>query len=157
MQDHVTLRLPYYTKVCEKLFYIYQNVPHMQMLTLEGRILIKLCLGWLFELPNFPEGLYFNYCANKSEIKNDLFCSMSSAVCQKFYSLDEMRIVDQNVVYLCCPYLKEIKKVLISNSCSNDGVTVRHITPLTAVQSPMKAAKKRLEVRQRSIQGLLFC
>lgn len=96
-------------------------------------MLIKLCLGWLFELPNVPGSLYYNF-----EEPGERF------------TLNELRLVDQNVLIVCCPYLKEIKKVLLSNAASNEGVTVKHITPLTAVQSPAKIAKKRLEVS-------LFC
>lgn len=109
-------------------------------------MLVRLCLGWLFELPNFPEGLYFNYCSNKLEINEQIVHSKTSA-----NSLDDIRIVDHNVLYVCCPYLIEIKKVLISNSCNKDSITVRHITPLTALQSPLKVTKKRLEVSKLSL------
>lgn len=129
MLDYVTLRLPHYISLFKKLFYIYRKI-RIDRNNFESVMLIKFCLGWLFELPNVPGSLYYNF-----EDTSELF------------TLDELRLVDQHVLAVCCPYLKEIKKLLLSNTATNDGVTVKHITPLTAVQSPAKIAKKRLEVR----------
>lgn len=143
MLDHVTLRLPYYTKICEMLFRIYQNCSKTFQRNPEGQMLVKLCLGWLFELSHFPEGSYFNYCSvNLRQSQTD---SDKVENYRRGCSLDELRLVDQQVLYVCCPYLKEIKKILISNSSNNDNTTVKHITPLTALQSPNKMAKKRVE------------
>lgn len=127
--DYVTLRLPYYISLFKQLFYIYRKVENKSN-NLESIMLIKLCLGWLFELPNVPGYLYYNFEESDDSI-----------------AIGELPLVDQNVLAICCPYLKEIKKLLLSNSNSNDGLTVKHITPLTAVQSPTRVAKKRLEVR----------
>lgn len=128
MLDYVTLRLPYYLSLFERLFCIYRNL-RMDTENVEATLLIKLCLGWLFELPSFPGNLYYTFNAPSEPVK-----------------LSEPRLVDQNVIAICCPYLKEIRS-LLTNSSSKEGVTFRHITPLTTLQSPAKVAKKRVEVR----------
>lgn len=130
MLDYVTLRLPYYKNVFNQLFYVYRNIDNSDN-HLESVLLIKFCLGWLFELPQVPSDLYYNHFEDFAPQK---------------LTLDELQLVDQNVLTVCCPYLKEIKRLLLSNSVNNEGITVKHITPLTAVQSPEKIAKKRLEV-----------
>lgn len=137
MLDNVTLRLPYYNTVFKQLFNVYRNVEITEN-NLEGVMLIKLCLGWLFELPNVPGNLYYNY----------------EECCYERLFINELRLVDQNVLMVCCPYLKEIKKLLLLNAAGNEGVTVKHITPLTAVQSPARIAKKRLEVSFYFIRSL---
>lgn len=142
MLDYVTLRLPYYSSVIQMLFGIYQNVSNSSYIcNRENTILIKFTLGWLFELQHFPDGLYYNYCSNKSPD----FDFMNNGMMHEQTYMDHLQLVNEEILYMCCPYLKELKKLLISNS-SNDGVTVRHITPLTAVHSPTKLAKRRLEV-----------
>lgn len=129
MLDYVSLRLPYYISIIKQLFHIYHKV-EMDVNNLESSILIKLCLGWLFELPNVPGYLYYNFEERSETI-----------------TLNELHLVDQNTLMVCCPYLKSIKKLLRSNSSNTENVTIKHITPLTAVQSPTRIAKKRLEVR----------
>lgn len=129
MLDYVTLRLPYFLKLFKQLFCIYRTV-EMRENNLDSVMLIKFCLGWLFELPNVPGSLYYNF----EEPSEKLI-------------LNELCLVDQNVLMVCCPYLKEIKKILFANAVGNVGATVKHITPLTAVQSPAKIARKRLEVK----------
>lgn len=65
MLDYITLRLDYYKELFEMLFELY-------IMTAECRItmrplsilIIKLCLGWLFEQPNVPDD-YFKYRQNR--------------------------------------------------------------------------------------------
>lgn len=59
--------------------------------------------------------------------------------------LDELQVIDHNILYLCCPYLEEIKKLLSSTVTSNT-LSVKHITPVTALNSPDQIAKKKIQV-----------
>lgn len=61
VMDAVTLRIPYYFNVLQELVRIYCNLSVSDKYT---AVLIKLCLGWLFELPNFPDGLFFSSISN---------------------------------------------------------------------------------------------
>lgn len=146
MLDYVTLRLPFFSDVFNMLFDIHRrcsiNGDLAYFGNIESCLLVKLSLGWLFELPHFPDGLYFGYCSSTEAFKKTRRQDMESDIC-----LDQLRMVDQHVLYTCCPYLKEIKKLLMLNSSHNENTTVKHITPVTAVQSPTRVAKKRLEVR----------
>lgn len=109
--------------------------------------LVKLCLGWLFELPNFPDIEYFNFCTKALIEKSQKETCKINGVhnsCRK-RELDFKVVVNQSVLYLCCPYLEEIKKVLTANAASNK-VAVKYITPVTALESSTEMVKKKVEV-----------
>lgn len=120
------------------LFDIYTSLSSSNYGTNESCMLIKFSLGWLFDLPHFPDHFYYNFCSSPT---NKKMCILN----REPNTLDRLHLIDQPILYICCPYLKEIKKLLVSNT-SND-TTVKHITPLTAVQSPTRLAKKRLEMQ----------
>lgn len=138
MLDCVTLRLPYYHDVIKTLLLFYKSLNNQ--FPQKSIYFIKFNLGWLFELPHFPETDHLNleishFPDNKPEKTG----------------LDYLEIVDQNVLYLCCPYLNEIKKIFTTNSVVNTP-TIKHITPVTALEPPELIAKKKLQVCTRSIQ-----
>jgi Codanin-1 C-terminus len=129
MLDYVALRLPYFEDIFELLFRINMACsPNMDSihLTNANSVIVKLCLGWLFDMPHFPEGFYFNWCAKNCTNPigdNDHTTS----------GIDRLDIIDQNMFHLCCPYIEDIKCLLLSNV--SQSVTVKHITPLTTNQS----------------------
>ncbi|XP_056639601.1 codanin-1 [Diorhabda sublineata] len=133
MLDYVTLRLPYYLSLYELLYQIYHSYEKTSKKIDYNNALIQFSLGWLFDLPKFPDADYTTF--RKS--KNVHFI-------RKCNTLDDISIVDQNILYFCCPYLEEIKKIL-TNSIGNCTVTVKHITPVSAVESSEQISKKRLE------------
>lgn len=150
MLDYVTLRLPYYLSLYKILFHLHKNcdkvLGNRTNVNNYNASLVKFCLGWLFELPQFPESEYFSFCLDVPE--GDIFYLKSPKTkCKsvKERKLDDLDIVDQNILYTCCPFLEEIKK-LLSSDALNGLVTVKHITPVTAVQSSDEIAKKKLEV-----------
>ncbi|KAL1502555.1 hypothetical protein ABEB36_007680 [Hypothenemus hampei] len=139
MLDYTTLRLPYYTTVIWMLFDIYHNYAYSEV---EYNVaLVQLSLGWLFELPHFPESEFFNFCSSRLGIKDRINGVKSSNV--KHY-MDSMAIVDQNILYLYCPFLQEIKKLLSDTSCGNK-MTAKYITPLTAVETNSETIRKKLK------------
>ncbi|KAJ8916530.1 hypothetical protein NQ315_000172 [Exocentrus adspersus] len=141
MLDYVTLRLPYYLSLYETLFDLYRNVektlPNASYYNLS---LVKFTLGRLFELPNFPDSEYFSFC---TRITNDSLGVPPKGKCKE-RKLDDIGIVDDSILYICCPYLEEIKKLLSSNA-ARSSVTVKHITPVTTIQNSDEVVKKRLE------------
>lgn len=131
MLDPITLRIPYNMEILKRLYSIYKRCKPDSFATLEGYNLVRLSLGWLFDQPNFPEGL-------RLDVSETVEIGIPSEK-----GLDMQNIVDQGVLYGCCGYLGEIRRLLSSDCCY---VTVKHITPLTAVETPNETAKKRLEV-----------
>nr|CAH7739000.1 unnamed protein product [Callosobruchus chinensis] len=136
MLDYVTMRLPYYMSCYRILFSIYKGTFKKNKGFDYNSVLIKSCLGWLFELPQFPDSEYLHFCVDdyKTEIEQHQNCS----------GIDDINIVDQDILYAFCPYLDEIKKLLTSTS-SKSNVTIKHITPVTAVRSFEQVNKKKFE------------
>jgi len=61
--------------------------------------------------------------------------------CTRIVPLDGLDIVDEHCLYLCCPYMGELKLSLsvgMASSCR----TVKHITPISALLNKPSAAKQ---------------
>lgn len=61
--------------------------------------------------------------------------------CTRIVPLDGLDIVDEHCLYLCCPYMGELKLCLsvgMASSCR----TVKHITPISASFNKPSAAKQ---------------
>lgn len=143
--DIASLRLPYYKRLLEILYCIYRisklDVPIIseQLMSQQTLILIKFSLGWLFELSNFPTDFYFSWQSSYIEKKLMTFChgengKMDIAVANNKNSvtLDRLDIIDERVLYSCCPFLVEFKILLTGNSQSTSNKTNRHITPVSS-------------------------
>lgn len=139
MLDFSTLRLSYYISVYKVLFQLYrtynQDIKHDSY----NNALIRFSLGWLFELPHFPDSEFFTYLS-ETEITMTNFKKKAN----KVRTLDDLEIVDQNMLYIFCPYLEEIKKLL--TDVSNSQTKVKHITPVTAIQSGQEISRRKMEV-----------
>ncbi|XP_053595302.1 codanin-1 isoform X2 [Microplitis demolitor] len=147
MMDSVSFYLPYYLKLCEILYYIYRTA--YNLLNLETALLITFSVGWLFELPNFPKDLYYNWHSHYNSLKikvkhlrtekestktsSKLSVETSKNITGRNIILDEMKIIDDRALYICCKFLKELKILLKSgNSSINSGSNAnRHITPVS--------------------------
>ncbi|XP_076255015.1 codanin-1 like protein dlt [Rhynchophorus ferrugineus] len=136
MLDKVTLRLPYYSSLNQMLFEIYASVMFTNEINYNTAV-IKFCLGWLFELPHFPDTQYFNFCL---ENRNYLPTVLKT----NHISLDDLNIISQSVLYVCCPYLEEIKKALVTTAL-DDKVSIKYITPVTAIDSKIEATRKKMQ------------
>ncbi|KAG7328248.1 hypothetical protein KOW79_008192 [Hemibagrus wyckioides] len=91
-----------------------------------NQMLLVAVLGWLFQIPVFPEDLFFSISVQELE---DLENQTSSQ------GLDNLPLVDQQLLYTCCPYLGEFRKLLaafVSGSASKTGGLIRKITPTSA-------------------------
>lgn len=159
MLDYVTLRLETYKEVIYLLFEIYHFYGNEEKIYKSTNYFLKLCLGWLFELTNFPEVLYYTWltdaCLSSHEFK--LKSDTETQNKDKILFLDEVDIVTQSVLNICCPYLQEIKKLLLSDAThnNNSNATIKHIKPLTTVRSSNDVTSKRVQV-SILIQLLIF-
>ncbi|XP_046742767.1 codanin-1 isoform X3 [Diprion similis] len=153
--DPVSLRLPYYRTVLEMLCYIYCESKHESRLenplSLKVKILLKFSIGWLFELCNFPERLYFNCRLSPTHRKFKSISNFSSKNLQSTLAIeiertgsdlnqssnsspctDSLEIIDERILYVCCPFLAELKTLLIADHSNlNNSTTIRHITPVS--------------------------
>uniref|UniRef100_A0A8C3KE85 Codanin-1 C-terminal domain-containing protein n=1 Tax=Calidris pygmaea TaxID=425635 RepID=A0A8C3KE85_9CHAR len=121
--DHIAPFLDYYRKVfCLLLLMVLSEDKEISFL---NKLLILAVLGWLFQvesLVSFPS----------------------------FSHQDSVPLVDQQLLYTCCPYLGELRKLLasfVAGSGAKNGGFIRKITPTAAESLAPKAS-----VTQRKLQ-----
>lgn len=143
MLDFITLKMPYYISVHKILFQVYKQYNKTEKNCSYNTLLVKFSLGWLFELPHFPDLEFFANLYGTDNFQ------------QKFHNInknnkyiDDLNIVDQHILYTFCPFLEEIKKLLLTD-VTNNNATVKHITPVSTIQSGEELTKKKLEVNNR--------
>lgn len=151
--DSTSLRVPYYARVLDTLYCIYRVVSNAtftsmnHLISSQTAILLKFSIGWFFALPNFPADLYVS--CQSAYVKRDLksLCPseevlhwMSDKKQQFVVSsnvaktrLDKLDIIDDELLYTCCPFLSEFRILLLSGNANFSGTTTnRHITPVTS-------------------------
>ncbi|KAJ8666930.1 hypothetical protein QAD02_008592 [Eretmocerus hayati] len=166
MMDHASLRLPCHAKVLKILYCIYRAansrvaIDSEILFTETGSFLIRLTIGWLFQLPNFPVHLYHTWQSRyDAEIlrifsetqpshemsHHELIDADTSVVSIKHsLSLDKLDIIDDRVLYSCCPFLKELNILLTHGNPSVNNTSYRHVTPVTSqLKKPIKNASTR--------------
>ncbi|XP_071785815.1 codanin-1-like [Asterias amurensis] len=96
-------------------------------------LLVLLLLGWLFEVPGMPASMYFTSFADDF-INDDTIMQSASPNTP----LDELCLVDQQLLYLCCPYLGDIRVLLTDASLGFGSKTtpMKKITPIWAGTPP---------------------
>ncbi|XP_053365443.1 codanin-1 isoform X1 [Clarias gariepinus] len=90
-----------------------------------NQMMLVAVLGWLFQIPVFPDDLFFSIDVQELDLENDT----------STHGLDNLPLVDQQLLYTCCPYLGEFRKLLaafVSGSASKAGGLIRKITPTSA-------------------------
>ena len=171
MMDHASLRLPYYKTVLEMLYCIYRASNYHgitnsdEFMSLKTAVLLKLVIGWLFELPIFPTELYYSWRSKYNDKSLKMFCESLQSInipecsltdaetsvisVKHCLFLDKSDIVDDRILYSCCPFLRELNILLTPGNLSvNNATPYRHVTPVTSqLQIPAKKANtKHLEV-----------
>uniref|UniRef100_A0A4W3JP14 Codanin 1 n=1 Tax=Callorhinchus milii TaxID=7868 RepID=A0A4W3JP14_CALMI len=126
MMDYVTPLLDYYHKVFTLLLHLYRYMilTSKQNRNCLNKLLILAVLGWLFQIPAVPEEMFFN-----EEQIDAIELTVSDQ------GLDFVPLVDQQLLYTCCPYLIELRKLLVSyvvGSGVKNGGFMRKITPTAA-------------------------
>ncbi|CAN0092222.1 unnamed protein product [Bubo scandiacus] len=142
--DHIAPFLDYYRKVFCLLLQVYRLMvlSEDKEMSFLNKLLILAVLGWLFQVPSVPEELFFT-----TDIRQEglMMGTVTSA-----QALDSVPLVDQQLLYTCCPYLGELRKLLASfvagNGAKNGGF-IRKITPTAA-----ESLAPKTSVTQRKLQ-----
>uniref|UniRef100_A0A803W5U0 Codanin-1 C-terminal domain-containing protein n=1 Tax=Ficedula albicollis TaxID=59894 RepID=A0A803W5U0_FICAL len=128
--DHVAPFLDYYRKVFGLL--LLMVLSEDKEMSFLNKLLILAVLGWLFQVELF------------------LLCCILSAF-PSFSHQDFVPLVDQQLLYTCCPYLSELRKLLasfVAGSGGKNGGFIRKITPTAAESLAPKASvtQQKLQV-----------
>ncbi|NWH26837.1 CDAN1 protein, partial [Grus americana] len=142
--DHIAPFLDYYRKVFCLLLQVYRLMvlSEDKKMSFLNKLLILAILGWLFQVPSVPEELFFTTDVRQEGLMMDTVTSAQA--------LDSVPLVDQQLLYTCCPYLGELRKLLasfVAGSGAKNGGFIRKITPTAAESLAPKAS-----VTQRKLQ-----
>ncbi|MGH0126364.1 UNVERIFIED_CONTAM: hypothetical protein FKN15_027427 [Acipenser sinensis] len=144
MVDHTAPYLLHYRRVFTLLLQLYRRT--LLGTDREGRflnqLLIVAVLGWLFQIPTVPEDLFFS-----GDFSDETDVIETPAHTQ---GLDCLPLVDQQLLYICCPYLSEFRKLLaafVAGSAAKNGGLIRKITPTAAepLESPAPLSQQKLQ------------
>uniref|UniRef100_A0A8D2QDZ1 Codanin 1 n=1 Tax=Zonotrichia albicollis TaxID=44394 RepID=A0A8D2QDZ1_ZONAL len=138
--DYVAPFLDYYRKVFSLL--LLMVLSEDKEMSFLNKLLILAVLGWLFQVPSVPEELFFTADDRQERFVMDTVTSAQA--------LDFVPLVDQQLLYTCCPYLGELRKLLasfVAGSGGKNGGFMRKITPTAAESLAPKAS-----VTQRKLQ-----
>ncbi|XP_060275122.1 codanin-1 isoform X3 [Ovis aries] len=130
LADHIVPMLDYYRSIFTLLLHLHRSLvlskeSEGEMCFL-NKLLLLAVLGWLFQIPTVPEDLFFLEEGQLDVFEVDTVASE--------HGLDSMPVVDQQLLYTCCPYIGELRKLLaswVSGSSGRSGGLVRKITPTT--------------------------
>ncbi|NXY16329.1 CDAN1 protein, partial [Atrichornis clamosus] len=142
--DHIAPFLDYYRKVFGLLLQVYRLMvlSEDKEMSFLNKLLLLAVLGWLFQVPSVPEELFFTTDDRQERFMTDTVTSAQA--------LDFVPLVDQQLLYTCCPYLGELRKLLasfVAGSGGKNGGFIRKITPTAAESLAPKAS-----VTQRKLQ-----
>ncbi|XP_014636098.1 PREDICTED: codanin-1 isoform X2 [Ceratotherium simum simum] len=134
LADHIVPMLDYYRSIFTLLLHLHRSLvlskeSEGEMCFL-NKLLLLAVLGWLFQIPTVPEDLFFLEEGQLEAFEVDTVASE--------HGLDGMPVVDQHLLYTCCPYIGELRKLLaswVSGSSGRSGGFVRKITPTTTTTS----------------------
>ena len=144
MLDYTTLRLKYYQNIHKIIFQIYENLKINNTDNKKTTIIyLKSILGWLFDLPHFPQELFYE----KRNI--DVVISIGS--------IDF--VMDESILFELCPFLRDFS-VLLTTSRVNEkeSLSFRHITPVSlSLNNEDRIRNKEKELQVFFLSVLLFC
>ncbi|CAL8303763.1 unnamed protein product, partial [Boreogadus saida] len=92
-----------------------------------NKLLMVATLGWLFQIPVIPEDIFFTSDFTDVARLEDPPTGVQG--------LDCLPLVDQQLLYVCCPFLGEFRKILaafVSGSAAKSSGILRKITPTSA-------------------------
>ncbi|KAK2533218.1 Cdan1 [Columba livia] len=144
LMDHIAPFLDYYRKVFCLLLQVYRLMvlSEDKEMSFLNKLLILAVLGWLFQVPSVPEELFFTTDVRQEGLMMDTVTPAQA--------LDSVPLVDQQLLYTCCPYLGELRKLLasfVAGSGAKNGGFIRKITPTAAESLVPKSS-----VTQRKLQ-----
>ncbi|XP_068961949.1 codanin-1 isoform X2 [Petaurus breviceps papuanus] len=148
--DHIAPLLDYYQSVFSLLLQLYRSLilseESKRRMCFLNKLLLLAMLGWLFQIPTVPEDLFF-LAEGQPDAKG--------ATVALVQGLDTMPVVDQQLLYTCCPFIGELRKLLaswVSGSSGRSGGFVRKITPTSTTalgpQAPRTSQGLQAELTQ---------
>ncbi|XP_026526834.1 codanin-1 [Notechis scutatus] len=152
LMDYIAPFLNYYEKTFALLLQLYRYLllSEDKKMCFLNKLLILAVLGWLFQVPAVPENLFF-----AGEVRLDELSLESLTTSQ---ALDSVPLVDQQLLYTCCPYLGELRKLLSSfvlGSGGKNGGYIRKITP-TATEALAPKPSLAQQKLQADLQQAFF-
>ncbi|RVE43143.1 hypothetical protein evm_012222 [Chilo suppressalis] len=139
MLDYASLRTKYYKELLKTLHHIYIHRLKVSQSNYKKNtvIFLKSVLGWLFDLPHYPQEIICDSVSVASEV-----------------NLDCYDVIDEVILFDLCPYLRDLN-VLLSTckvSCEQkDMGSFRHITPVSLSLN----TEDRLKNKERELQARL--
>ncbi|NWR49126.1 CDAN1 protein, partial [Regulus satrapa] len=151
--DHIAPFLDYYRKVFGLLLQVYRLMvlSEDKEMSFLNKLLILAVLGWLFQVPSVPEELFFTTDDRQERFVTDTVTSAQA--------LDFVPLVDQQLLYTCCPYLGELRKLLasfVAGSGGKNGGFMRKITPTAAESLAPKASVTQRKLQQVDLEQAFF-
>uniref|UniRef100_A0A1A7YT42 Codanin 1 n=2 Tax=Iconisemion striatum TaxID=60296 RepID=A0A1A7YT42_9TELE len=116
-----------------------------------NKLLLMSVLGWLFQIPVIPEDIFFTY-EFTSVVREEDGVTNSAG-------LDCIPLVDQRLLYACCPFLGEFRKLLaafVSGSTARSGGIIRKITPTSAELKDTPTAMRSQQKLQVDLEQAFF-
>ncbi|XP_049918342.1 codanin-1 [Epinephelus moara] len=116
-----------------------------------NKLLMVSVLGWLFQIPVIPEDIFFT--SEFTEVAK-LEDGVTTAA-----GLDCILLVDQQLLYTCCPFLGEFRKLLaafVSGSAAKSGGIIRKITPTSAELKDTSSANRSQQKLQVDLEQAFF-
>ncbi|KAL4239001.1 Codanin-1 C-terminus [Mactra antiquata] len=147
MMDSLAPRLEHYQTVLYLILYIHRYIwCQLEDEMNYGNLLVIVVISWLFENPVIPDGVFFMEIPDEVIEKiQDKFPTLGA--------LDNRSFVDQSLFYKCCPYIGELRTLLVDFAVgSSSKVTnVRKITPVSAdipVQKSLTERQLQLQMEE---------
>ncbi|XP_077866241.1 codanin-1-like [Saccoglossus kowalevskii] len=117
-------------------------------------------LGWLFEIPVFPEGFFFKVY-DDCFMKDSVLPITTTTAASNSLSLDSMDLIDQHFLYLCCPFLSELRVLLLESAVGmrSQGGMYKKITPIAAdkiTEDNSTAKKSAFTLVEKQLQSKLI-
>ncbi|XP_024139248.1 codanin-1 [Oryzias melastigma] len=116
-----------------------------------NKLLLVSVLGWLFHIPAIPDDFFFTAEFTAAVTVED---GDSGSV-----GLDCIPLVDQQLLYFCCPFLSEFRKLLaafVSGSTAKSGGIIRKITPTSAELKDTPIANRSQQKLQGELEQAFF-
>ncbi|XP_008275511.1 codanin-1 [Stegastes partitus] len=153
MLDFIGPRLLCYRTALGTLLLLYRRMllGRCEEMCYLNKLLLLSVLGWLFQIPVIPEDIFFTSEFTEVAQMED---SNTSTV-----GLDCIVLVDQQLLYTCCPFLGEFRKLLaafVSGSAAKSGGIIRKITPTSAELKDMPAANRSQQKLQVDLEQAFF-
>ncbi|KAL3873142.1 hypothetical protein ACJMK2_036296 [Sinanodonta woodiana] len=137
MMDFMAPHLDYYQLLLFLLLCLHRMTwEQLQVKFTFSHIMVVTLSSWLFSVPVIPEGLF---ASEIPENVQDIILNESPS------ALDMTNFVDQSLFYFCCPYIGEIKMLLVEFAVGSNSKasTIKKITPVSADFQAVKSVNEK--------------